>query len=102
MTSFLSMHITPCMDRRCIVTVRDELKIALVDSDWWSHGIKHTCSQTKILVRLTSHLCLVNYADMSLSAQCLIEKKYDSGCLDWLRLTGGFQILFKAKLYCKY
>lgn len=69
------MHITPCMDRRCIVTVRDELKIALVDSDWWSQGIKHTCSQTKILVLLNSHLCLVNYTDMSLSAQCLIEKK---------------------------
>lgn len=30
---FLSMHITPCMDRRCIVTVRDELKMAQVDSD---------------------------------------------------------------------
>lgn len=30
---FLSMHITPRMDRRCIVTVRDELKMAQVDSD---------------------------------------------------------------------
>lgn len=63
------------MDRRCIVAVRDELKMAQVDSDWWSQGIKHTCSQTKILVCLTSHLCLVNYTEMSLSAQCLIEKK---------------------------
>lgn len=51
-------------------------KLAPVDSDWWSQRIKDTRSQTETLVRhwLTSHLCLVNYAVVSLSAQCLIEK----------------------------
>lgn len=68
--------------------------MALVDSDRWSQGIKDTCSQTETLARhwLTSHLCLVNYTEMNRCAQGLIEKYV---CLDWLRLTGGSQILLE-------